>query len=346
MQVKQAKEASRQWVREEGSLLPGFVGAFFHGSISGLADEAVLPATSDIDVMVVLSGPAPGQKLGKFVYQGALLEVSFLEEEQVRSAEQILQNYHLAGSFRVPGIIQDTSGRLSRLQAAVSEDYAKRLWVRRRCDHAQGNILNFLASQNEAAPLHDRVMGWLFAAGVTTHVLLVAGLKNPTVRRRYVAVQELLTQYRLLHFYEPLLEMLGCASLSRKQAEHHLAAVTLAFDAAKAVIKTPYRFAADLTDLARPVAIDGSRELIERGLHREAIFWMLATYSRCQWVLAHDAPEALQEEFSAGYRYLLADMGIASEADIPRRCDAVRQSLPQVREVAESIIAANPEIED
>ena len=37
---------------------------------------------------------------------------------------------------------------------------------------------------------------------------------------------------------------------------------------AKAVVRTPYRFAADISDSARPVAIDGSRELIERGYHR------------------------------------------------------------------------------
>jgi hypothetical protein len=73
-------------------------------------------------------------------------------------------------------------------------------------------------------------------------------------------------------FYPSLLELLGCARMERGQAERHLAALAAAFDAAKGVIATPFFFAADLTDAARPIAIDGSQDLIARGDHREAIF--------------------------------------------------------------------------
>jgi hypothetical protein len=62
------------------------------------------------------------------------------------------------------------------------------------------------------------VTAWLFATGVTTHVLLVAGLKNPTVRQRYVATRELLADYGRVDFYETLLELLGCAQMSRARA--------------------------------------------------------------------------------------------------------------------------------
>jgi len=179
-----------------------------------------------------------------------------------------------------------------------------------------------------------------------THVLLVAGLKNPTVRRRYMAAQELLAGYGLLGFYETLLEMLGCAQMSRGRVEQHLAALAEVFDVAKAVVRTPYRFAADISDSARPVAIDGSRELIERGYHREALFWMVATYSRCQWVLYHDAPVEMQEKFGRGYRCLLADLGITSFADLQQRGEQVKGFLPRVWEVAEAIMAVNPGIEE
>jgi hypothetical protein len=69
------------------------------------------------------------------------------------------------------------------------------------------------------------------------------------------------------------------------------------FDTAKAVIKTPFSFASDISDAAGPIAIDGSRELIERGLHREAVFWIVVTYSRCQKVL-----------FTGWIRYLVAGL--------------------------------------
>ena len=346
MLVKEAKAVARRWVLEEGSQIPGFWGAFFHGSTTWLPDDAILPATSDLDVMVVLAAPNPPDKLGKFIYRDVMLEVSYLPRDQLQSPEQILGLSHLAGSFRVPSIIADPSGELTPLQAAVAKEYAKRAWVYKRCENARDKILNNLQGVRASAPFHDQVLPWLFATGVTTHVLLVAGLKNPTVRRRYVAVRELLADYGRLDFYPSLLELLGCAQMSRGQVEEHLAALTEVFDVAKTVIKTPFPFAADITDIARPVAIDGSREMIERGDHREAIFWMVATYSRCQQVLYRDAPEELQERFTPGYRRLLGALGITSFADLRQRGEQVKAFLPRLWEVAECILEANPEIED
>jgi hypothetical protein len=338
--VKEAKDAARRWVLEEASGTPGFTGAFFHGSTNWLSDDVPLPATSDVDVMVVLDDPDPPLKPGKFIYDEVLLEVSYLARDQLQSPELILGQYHLAGSFHTPSIILDPSGNLTRLQTAVSRDYAKRQWVYRRCQHAQDKILGGFAL-NESDPFPDQVVAWLFPAGIMTHLLLVAGLKNPTVRRRYVAARELLADYGRLDFHEFLLELLGCARLSAARVEQHLGALAEAFDAAKAAIVTPFFFAADISDIARPVAIDGSGELIARGEHREAIFWMVATYSRCQKVFHHDAPLAVGEQFAHGYGELLADLGIASFTDLQQRRDQVRHALPAVWEVAEAIMAAN-----
>ncbi len=199
---------------------------------------------------------------------------------------------------------------------------------------------------DETAPFPDQAIGWLFPTGVTTHVLLVAGLKNPTVRQRYVAVRELLADYGHLDFHETLLELLGCAQLSRQRVEHHLAALADVFDAATSVIRTPFPFASDISDIARPVAIGGSRDLIERGYHREAVFWIAVTYSRCQKVLHEDAPDELRDRFDTGHRQLLADLGITSFTDLRERGNQVVTVLPRVWEMAEEIIAANPEIED
>ena len=140
--------------------------------------------------------------------------------------------------------------------------------------------------------------------------------------------------------------MLGCAGTSREQVERHLDALAEVFDAAAARIKTPVPFASDISRAARPIAIDGSREMMERGGHREAIFWMVVTYSRCRQVLYHDAPEEVQRRFAPGYRRLLGELGIASFADLQQRREQVNALLPHVWEVAEAIMAANPEIED
>lgn len=344
MIVKQATDLARRWVSEQGNHTPGFAGAFHHGSTAWLPDHAILPPTSDVDVMLVIEAATPPPKPGKLIYHGLLLEVSYVSIDRLRSPELVLGDYHMAGSFSTPSIISDPSGRLTDLQAAVSAHFADRQWVRRRWEHARNNVLQNLGSLNDADPLHDQVIAWIFASGVLAHVLLVAGLRNPTVRRRYVAVQALLADYGHSEFYEALLEPVGCRQIGRPLVEEHLAALADAFDAAKAVIKTPFPFASDLSEVARPIAIDGSRDLIERGLHREAVFWIVVTYSRIQNVLHHDALPEMQHRFHSGYRALLRDLGITSFADLQRRCEQVSNLLPHVCETAEAILAANPAI--
>jgi hypothetical protein len=346
MIVKDAKEIAREWVVKNTRDMPGYRGAFFHGSTTWICDDAALPTSSDLDVLIVRDEPVPTDKPGKLVVHDVLLDISYLPRHELATAELVLSNSHLAGSFRKPSVIADPFGWLTNLNTVVARGFAKRQWVIRRCEHARNKVLLNLESVDQSRPVHEQVVPWLFATGVTTHILLTAGLRNPTVRQRYLAVRQLLNDYRRPSFYDDLLELLGCANMSRERVEVHLGALTSAFNSAKSVVKTPFLFAADISDLGRPIAIEGSRELIAQGDHREAVFWMVATYSRCQQIFYADAPAEKKDIFTLGYMALLADLGITSLADLNRRCDEVRAFLPLVWEEAEAIIAANPEIED
>ena len=331
---------------EHARALTGFRGAFTHGSINGLPGDALLPETSDVDVVVVLADPEPPPKPGKLVHRDVLLDVSYLPEHRLSSAEQVLAQYELARSLATPSLLLDPSGELSKLQVAVSRDYARRPWVRARCEGARAKVLAGLERLNESDPFYVQVIIWLFATGVTTHVLLVAGLWNPTVRRRYDLARALLAEYGQLEFHETLLEHLGCARMTRARVEQHVDALAGVFDATKSIVRTPFPFASDLSEIARPIAIDGSRALIDRGQHREAVFWIVATYSRCMAALHQDGPAGMGDRFDPGYQRLLADLGIQSPADLARSRRRVEGLLPQVWEVAEAIMAANPAMEE
>ncbi|WP_274365856.1 hypothetical protein [Paenibacillus thermotolerans] len=343
MKVGTARNTAAEWVVRFASREDWFVGAYFSGSAAAQLEDAELAPSSDIDVMIVTDQDEPPAKLGKFVYNGVLIEVTYFSLRLLASAEEVLTNYHLAGGFRTDTIIADPTGRLRELQREVSRHFAQPLWVRRRCENAKQRIEGWLSSIDLTAPLPDRTMAWLFPTGVTTHVLLVAALRNPTVRLRYFAVRNVLEEYGLGRFYPELLDLLGCSHLSPACVEHHLNQLARTFDAAAEASKTPFFFSTDITASARPIAIDGSRELIRAGYHREAVFWIVATFARCHKILAADAPD-LEAERSPAFHAVLAELGADSDESVLRRAQSVKQFLPRLMDAAEQIIAANPDI--
>lgn len=335
--ARAAREIAAHWVATEGRRTPRFAGAFLHGSIIWLPDDAELPVTSDLDVMLVVDGDTPVQKPGKFRYAGVLLEVSFISLSELSSPEQVLGNAHLAGSMHRPGVLTDPTGHLTGLQRLVERHYSDETWVNRRCADVEAKM--WRPCPSEDAPFSEQVNAWLFPTGLTAHLLLVAGLCNPTVRLRYLAARELLSDHGRMAEYAGLLEDLGVSDMTPERALVHLAALERAFADAAAVIRSPFFFAADISAHGYSVAIDGTRELIERGDYREAIFWLAATAVRCQQVFNQDAPHLLLHHAS-GFMALLADMGIRDRSDLIARRESMLRRLPERREVAREIIAS------
>lgn len=347
MNVKQAKDVGREWVLEEVSKNPHFDGAFFAGSTNWMSDEAPFPGTSDLDIKIVLADSDPPDNFEKHLYQGVMIDTSYISNEQLQTPDMILGNYFLAGHFTTPDmIIADPSGQLTKIQATVSRNFAQREWVVRRCEHARNQVLNSLEWLQESQPWHDQVFAWIYPTSTTTHVLLVAGLQNPTVHRMFAATRDLLAAYDQLLFQETLLALLGSVDLDRARVERHLEATMKMFDAAKEVIKTPFFGSTDLSDGGRSIAVDSNQRLIERAYHREAMFGITLTQTWCQKALYNDAPRATQERFKLAYQELLDDLGIPSPAVLQQRHDQVRDYLPRVWEVTETIIALNPGIKE
>ncbi|HEX6872561.1 MAG TPA: hypothetical protein VF163_15800 [Micromonosporaceae bacterium] len=303
-----------------------------------------MPPASDIDVAIVVASPLPAMTVGKVRHQDVLLEISFVSAEALARPEVVLSTYYLAGSFRVDAVLCDPTGQLRGLQEQVGSLFAEQGWVLRRCQDARQRVESHLGRFDPLGPWHDQVTAWLFAAGVTTHILLVAALRNPTVRLRYLNVREVLQTYRHPDVYERLLDLLGCTNLAKERVERHLAALAITFDAASAVAKTPFPFSSDITPAARHIAIDGGEELIRASDHRESVFWTVATFARCHKILAVDGPRKRQHELMPAFDELMADLGIASTGDLIAGCRSISEALPMVWETAVSIVAANRDV--
>jgi hypothetical protein len=338
VKVGEAKIIARNLVAAHMTLVPGYHGAWFAGSVNALADDTLLPETSDIDVMVLLATSNPPVKPGKFRYQSVLIEISYVSLDEMRTPDQVLSHYHLAGSIHGGWIIADPQGHLTWLQDAVSRDFARRAWIERRCEHARDTVLARIDAVLETRPFEEQVMSWLFAAGGVPHILLVAGLRNPTVRKRYIAVRELLVASGHESIYGDILSLLDPLEMTADRAAYHLAVLGEAFDEAACVVATPFPFASDISPDARSLAIEGSRELIENGDHREAIFWIAATFARCQMVLHADARVESAHRWDSAFRELVADLGIRSFDDLQRRGEDIQAALPGVWAVAEEIM--------
>jgi hypothetical protein len=301
--------------------------------------------TSDLDVVVVVTDEGLAGERRKSVDQGVLFDISLLGADALRRPEQVMGDSQVGPSFRTAHILLDPSGHLSWLLGAVRRDFSKRRWVQARCDGAAERVLRHLKSSGRQASFPDQVLAYLFAGGVTTHVPLLAGLKNPTVRTRYEAVRELLSEYGRIEFHETLLGLLGAQHIRGEQVERHLAALVDIFEVAERVADPRLPFAGDISESARPAAIDGSREMIKRGLHREAMFWIAVTHSRCQKALTACAAEAVPKGCADRYRELTHDLGIGTPDDIRRRSEEIERALPRVRAQAEAILNANEEVQ-
>ncbi|MGP3971640.1 hypothetical protein [Streptomyces sp. 6N223] len=349
--VRDARAAAARWVRERAALAPDFAGAYFSGSTIWREEDAELAASSDVDVVVMTTRDEAPLKPGKFRWDGVLVEATYQSWQRLPSPEAVLGDYHLAGCFRseAPAPVADPSGGLTALREAVAPRFARPEWVRARVAHAERRVADGMAAvpENAAAGMafHAQVMCWLFPGTVTTHVLLSAGLRNPTIRLRFPAARELLAErgIALDPAYEELLGLLGCAGMSRARVEGHLAALTRAFDQTARVLRvpSPFFFASDISPEARPIAIDGSLALIERGLHREAVFWIAATFTRCLAILDRDAPPEVAARHMPAFAELTDELGIGTPEALAERAREVAAYLPRLRATAEAVMVAN-----
>jgi len=339
--VREGRAAAAAWVEEQAAGDPRFQGAFFSGSTPAMPANGVLPATSDVDVVVVLAGAQAPPKPGKFGYGGVLLEVTYLPLAALSVADDVAASHYLAPSFSGDHVISDPTGLLGRLRDHIAPPFGHPDAVRVRCDDVLGTMADRLRTLDPAAAWHEQVTAWMFPTSLTTVLVLVAGLRPPTVRLRYLAAREVLRPQGRDDLYQALLGLLGCADADRQAVQRHLDELASTFDLAATVGRTPLFCSTDITPAARPIAIDGSQRLIDDGDHREAVFWIIATLARCQQILAVDASPAQRRAGELTFRAAVTDLlGLSDAAGLAGRRAALWGLLPDLRQAAAALTPA------
>jgi hypothetical protein len=361
MLVSQVKDIARQWTIERAASLPDFAGAFFVGSVVHMPDEQEFPTTSDVDLRIVVERDLPdlfntprgefAQR--KFVFRDVLLEPIYARRDGFRDPSQILESPRLAVNFSVPNIILDPAGDLQRLYQQVSAAYREACWVKQRCKKAEQVVLPRLEM---ATGYGQRIPGvasdllyrisWLYVGAIPVAVQIprIANLRGITLRKSLVASRKVLGDLGQDDLYERILEVVGVRGITVAEARAYLAELSAAFDYALDVLKTPFYGDFDLQELSRPVVVDGARELIEAGFHREAVFWVLCMRNWIQNAIENDGAEPEKAAFRSGFERLLSTMGLSSLAAVANKAEEVRQLLPKMMSVAQSIIDSHPDI--
>jgi hypothetical protein len=329
--IADARQRARSWVELNAAREPGFAGAFFTGSTGELSADDALPATSDVDIVVVLDVQTAPPKLGKIVADGLVLEVTYAALAEFDDTAAVARNYHLANSFRRDQLIADPTGRLAELRDAIAPFFHRPEAIVARSDNAMDRIRNGLAGIDAAAAWQQQVMGWMFSTSITAHVVLVAALRNPTVRLRYAAARAVLLGLGRSDLYDELLDQLGVRDLQPATVARQLENLEPLFDDAVGAASTPFFFSSDISDGARHIVFEGSRALIADGLHREAVFWIIATYTRCMTILAADAPLLAATQEPTFRNAVTQLLGVQSTGDLLGRAQRTLASLPALR---------------
>jgi hypothetical protein len=252
--VDEARGVVARWVHAQVAVDPAFRGAFLTGSATDLPGGAPLPRSSDVDLAVLLAasstaavdrrapgataGPtgsaAPGRRSGKQLVEGVLVDVSYLDERTLADPAWVAASFVFAPSFRGGQVLADPTGHLGRLEAAIAPSFDGPAAVRARTADVHRRIRARLTALDPHAAWADLVPHWLFPTSLTAVAWLVAALRMPTVRLRYLRARAVTPAAE----YERLLALLGCADVTPGLVARHLDAVAERFDEAAAVLAT------------------------------------------------------------------------------------------------------------
>jgi len=361
MTVAEAKALAREWASERAKEMSDFAGAFLYGSICERDDDEAFPASSDIDITIVVHGPGhdiftevEGEYRSWAVeYGGAYIEWVYASIGDFENPHDALSSATNNSAFRTNNVLLDPTGMLATAQRAVSASYSREEWVRARVAFEE-NMCRW--GLGHAEHITDPLPGWsdefierivwLFYPGLGSIASIpsVANLGVPTFRRALPNCRAVLNEYDVRDVYEKLLETLGSAHLTKSQVTGFVDEMDDGFGLAVKYGRTSFWGLLFLQEFARGKFVGGARELVHSGFHPEAMQFLVVIRSIIQNALENDAPADVRRDAHARYRTLLSSIGVDSETDVDRRAEAMSELLPEMAAAADTITRRNEAI--
>ncbi len=329
MKVGEAREIGREWVREHLHEMPELWGVMFNGSTVWMPEDAELGPYSDVDIAHIQKNDSDkGMRVRKIPYQGVVLETGTCSGSFLETPEAALTDFLVSISLLGPSIIYDPLGKLAEVQKVVVESYAKPEWAWRRCQKLATEIrtthIPWLTSPEHP---EDRVIALAWVVAEPQFIPLIACVKPLTTRKIGVLFTEMMSTLGRQDLGELRFELLGSARMSKSEVEALLSEATPAYDRAVAVWRTPTLCDNDLWSVARTHVIGGARDMIDRGYHREAIFWISYLYWLAHSALRTDAREEYEAVYRKPYERFTESIGIGSAKAVEEKARLAERLL-------------------
>jgi hypothetical protein len=240
-------------------------------------------------------------------------------------------------------ILADPTGILAPLQQAVVTEFGRRRWVQARCEAEKVSANKQLAAMHGASTPQERLDAVWGFLGALSGLLAVAQLKRPTTRRTLTLLREMLEEQGRPDLHEAALAVMGSAHMSRADVQAVLDLSVAAFDRSVEVYRTPTPYGFTIRPHLRPYLSEATREMIDEGNHREAMYWITALAGESYLVLANDAPDAEKPAFAAQYIAMLTALGYTSAESWAERVGTAERLAREIYGIADALAALHPE---
>jgi hypothetical protein len=339
MRATDAIAIATEWVREQGGETTGYRGAWFTGSVCWMHDDEQLNPSSDVDITIIVRADAmPNAKPGKFRHRGILLEVT-LAPDTMLDDQDIALNAPIASSIARNCLIDDPEGILVPWFERVGQTFRRRDTIITRIRTQADTIRQRTGSIDSSAPFHRQIL-WLFPATLATSLPILAELGNPTVRKRFLAARHVLDRHGFHDAYERLLTVYGFDRVTPEEVTTWLGWLTDLYDLAQNT-PTTSTWRQDVDRDSRAISIDGTRDLISAGDHREATWWIIATFARALDVLANATKPVDASLHDHHLRVITSQLGLGDRDALLAATARLHAFLPELEAVALTIVDHN-----
>ena len=336
--VERTIALTREWLTLHGSAIPGFRGAYLVGSILRMPTGAPFPAASDVDLHILLqSGSRPMDENLEVCYKGVPIECGFWDFEAHCDASAMLADPRFAPNLAITQILADPTGKLEQLRQVVVREFARKEWVAARCRWEQREALTWLDAMDEGSQDQQLFCLW-FGLNALAGMLAMTRLQVPTHRRTLAQLRELLGEQGRLDLHEEALAVFGSATFRQAETEQFLEAMAAAYDRAVEVWRSPSPFGFKMRAHIRPYAVEGSREMIEDGNHREALFWLWIAHCAANIAIQNDAPAQEKPVFQAAYDRLVERLGLHTPEVREHRAQEARRLAEHLFQLANRLL--------